>query len=605
MRWLKTSTVHTCLLSAAAASALATPISVWAQTEPTSQSLQETAVQRELRRLYEESGREMPEGQQPQLRTQRPAVAAPQAAVAVPSSPQTQEAAPAYAPSTPTAPQQTIVMPNGHQAGAGGAPPAPSAPQAGSQNPISRFFRRIVPGGQSKPTPTPAPATVTAPAAPAANVPSVANSRPAAQGYAPYSGQQPRRLDTAPPIVPAVTVAPPSPMIPPAPTSAPAAASAPAATATVALPAAPPLPPNPAPVNPVPALPVAPALPGLQPAATVVSSEPEFAPPLVVEGPALEANPFEQPLEDAPSMLAETATVPESAPAFETALPLPPAAVAQTPVVAGDFPDPFPELSEDEADDDLDIDMSTPFTGLALDDEPEIDPFDMPVQDTTSKEGLAQSAPQETDPLLDLPDLPAPAAMQAPLVAESLAAPPLPVNSDPLLEQPKLAATPQVNTPEPESAPKLIPAEESAQVPLPSPTARPITHQPESDNEAKMALIRERGGMKGLKGFCPVTLRDDRELRDALTELSSSFRGQKFHFASEAAKQKFELDPARYVPAAYGADVVVLIRDKDVAEGSLDFAAWYKGKLYLFSGEETYNTFVTEPAKYSAPAGLE
>lgn len=591
MRWLKTSTVHTCLLSAAAATALATPISVWAQNPPTSQSLQETAVQRELRRLYEESGREMPDGQQQQLRLQRPQAVAAQAAAAVPPSPQTQEGDPG---SLPTAPQQAIYAPSGPQAGPGGTPPAPSAPKAGSQNPISRFFRRIVPGGQSKPAPTPAPATVTAPAAPAANVPALANGRPGTPGYAPYSGQQPRRLETAPAQVPAVTVAPPSPIIPPSPATAAAPATAPATNHVATLPPAPLLPPNPAAT-----LPAAPALPNPQPAAPDLNAEPEFAPPLVVQEPALEVSPFEQPLESAPSMLAE------SDPVLEDALPLPPAAVEQTQVVAGDFPDPFPELSEDEADDDLDIDMSTPFTGLALDDEPEIDPFDLPVEDTPAKVGVAQTAPMDADPLLDLPDLPGPAAMQAPLVADSPVAPPLPVDSDPLLEQPKLAAVPQVDVPQSEPAPMLIPAEESAQLPPGAPPARPITHQPASDNDAKMALIRERGGMKGLKGFCPVTLRDDRELRDALTELSSSFRGQKFHFATEAAKQKFDLDPARYVPAAYGADVVVLIRDKDVAEGSLDFAAWYKGKLYLFSCEETYNTFVTEPATYSAPAGLE
>ena len=71
------------------------------------------------------------------------------------------------------------------------------------------------------------------------------------------------------------------------------------------------------------------------------------------------------------------------------------------------------------------------------------------------------------------------------------------------------------------------------------------------------------------------------------------------------AKAKFDQDPARYAPAAYGADVVVLIRDKDVAEGSLDFAAWYKGNLYLFSSEETYSAFISEPVKYASPAGLE
>jgi YHS domain-containing protein len=120
-----------------------------------------------------------------------------------------------------------------------------------------------------------------------------------------------------------------------------------------------------------------------------------------------------------------------------------------------------------------------------------------------------------------------------------------------------------------------------------------------------MQQIRERGGMKGLKGFCPVLLRDDRELRDSQPEFYSNHRGQKFHFASAEAKARFDQNPARYAPAAYGADVVVLIRDKDVAEGSLDHAAWYRGNLYLFATLETYGAFVADPVKYATPDGLE
>ncbi|HEY4259727.1 MAG TPA: hypothetical protein VGM98_06200, partial [Schlesneria sp.] len=121
----------------------------------------------------------------------------------------------------------------------------------------------------------------------------------------------------------------------------------------------------------------------------------------------------------------------------------------------------------------------------------------------------------------------------------------------------------------------------------------------------KMKKIHERGSMKGLKGFCPVTLRDQRELIDAKPDFHSTFRGQKFHFASAEAKLKFDDEPARYAPAAYGADVVALTRDKDVVEGTLDFAAWFKGRLYMFGSQETHDTFVTNPAQFATPVGIE
>jgi YHS domain-containing protein len=116
---------------------------------------------------------------------------------------------------------------------------------------------------------------------------------------------------------------------------------------------------------------------------------------------------------------------------------------------------------------------------------------------------------------------------------------------------------------------------------------------------AKMQKIQQRLGMKGLKGFCPVTLRDERELVDAKPEFHFTHRRQKFHFTSAEARDKFEANPLRYKPAAYGADVVSLSRDKEVVEGTLDFAAWYKGRLFLFSSRENYDIFLKDPTQYA------
>jgi YHS domain-containing protein len=122
---------------------------------------------------------------------------------------------------------------------------------------------------------------------------------------------------------------------------------------------------------------------------------------------------------------------------------------------------------------------------------------------------------------------------------------------------------------------------------------------------AKMRRILQRTDVKGLKGFCPVTLRDQRELADARSEFVSSYRGQKFHFATPEAQEKFEANPTRYAPVAYGADVVELVKDEEIVEGSLDFAAWYKGRLYLFGSQATHAAFVEAPEKFATPKWLE
>ncbi|WP_397568070.1 hypothetical protein [Schlesneria sp. T3-172] len=148
-----------------------------------------------------------------------------------------------------------------------------------------------------------------------------------------------------------------------------------------------------------------------------------------------------------------------------------------------------------------------------------------------------------------------------------------------------------------EGRPALIPAFDSQGSIIPEGSSESYTE--------KMRRIRSRFGMKGLKGFCPVTLKDRRELRDAKPEFQATFRGQKFHFASEEARDRFADNPAFYAPAAYGADVVALGRDKDVVEGTLDYAAWFQGRLYLFGNQENYATFVKSPATFATSVGEE
>lgn len=224
---------------------------------------------------------------------------------------------------------------------------------------------------------------------------------------------------------------------------------------------------------------------------------------------------------------------------------------------------PFTEMSEAEADKKMEM---NPFTGLTLDEEPAKTPAQTPIE-VPAVEAVPSSPPEE-DPFADE-------------LEKMGLVPPAAEKTDP------------VKTAEPDA--KLSP-------PTDTPTFEGIEDQATRE---KMKKIHERGSMKGLKGFCPVLLRDQRELVDAKPEFHSTFRGQKFHFADAESKLKFDEEPARYAPAAYGADVVALTRDKDVVEGSLDFAAWYKGRLYLFGSQESHDTFVANPATYATPVGIE
>jgi YHS domain-containing protein len=151
---------------------------------------------------------------------------------------------------------------------------------------------------------------------------------------------------------------------------------------------------------------------------------------------------------------------------------------------------------------------------------------------------------------------------------------------------------PDVSTwsPEPMQAPDPIVAPSTARqlVATPAPTPQ--------QTQSKIDRISARKGLSGLKGFCPVALKDHRELLDAKPDFSAVYNGRRYFFSSAAAQALFEGNPDEYVPAAMGNDVVHLTLTGEPAPGSLEHAVWFRSKLYLFATAETMETFVSAPS---------
>lgn len=113
--------------------------------------------------------------------------------------------------------------------------------------------------------------------------------------------------------------------------------------------------------------------------------------------------------------------------------------------------------------------------------------------------------------------------------------------------------------------------------------------------------LAERSGLGGFQGFCPVALRDRRELVDSRPEFLSVYRGRTYELSSAEAKARFEANPTKYAPVSGGNDVVLMARGEVDAEGNLNHAVWFKDQLYLFRSAETVREFNSEPTKYSTP----
>jgi YHS domain-containing protein len=122
----------------------------------------------------------------------------------------------------------------------------------------------------------------------------------------------------------------------------------------------------------------------------------------------------------------------------------------------------------------------------------------------------------------------------------------------------------------------------------------------DSERKEKLKKIANRSERKGLKGFCPVALRDDRELLDTVPDFRTVHGSKTFYFSSSDAKVKFDGAPQKYAPINNGNDIVLLNGEKKIVEGSLDHAVWYKDRLHLFSTPATLATFVQEIAKKRA-----
>ncbi len=141
---------------------------------------------------------------------------------------------------------------------------------------------------------------------------------------------------------------------------------------------------------------------------------------------------------------------------------------------------------------------------------------------------------------------------------------------------------------------------DASATPLRSADTERLQQAAEGDRRLRQQrLIQSRAGQMGFKGFCPVELRDRRELVDANSEFTATFGLQTYSFSSAQARTAFESDPSRYAPAAGGNDVVLLVNSGEEEPGMMDYALWYRDRLYLFRSRETMAMFNKDPLRFA------
>ena len=101
-----------------------------------------------------------------------------------------------------------------------------------------------------------------------------------------------------------------------------------------------------------------------------------------------------------------------------------------------------------------------------------------------------------------------------------------------------------------------------------------------------------------LEGFCPVTLHTKESWLPGNPAFATMYEGHIFRFATLEDLRTFAQNPASYVPVAMGEDIVLIVDRGRRVNGNRDFAAYFQGRILLFSNQETYNAFAAHPEHY-------
>ncbi len=256
--------------------------------------------------------------------------------------------------------------------------------------------------------------------------------------------------------------------------------------------------------------------------------------------------------------------------------------------------------------------VDTPFTGLTLDSSSKNDAIKpSPSAEATTKEAPETNWTAESKTPQSTPDNQTEVAVDSkPTVttkptatAETAKSSTQVVKEAP--ESKSVAATEESQEKQPAHVPaqlvekaQLVKTAEPKQLVAPTPRTPPTVISVENKSDELLAKVKARESEPGFKGFCPVSLRDDRNLTDSKVAYHSTYKMVTYHFSSSKAKTTFDKSPERYAPVAGGSDVVMLRDKNDLVAGSLEHAVWYKGKLYMFSSEESTNAFLNSPNIY-------
>ena len=293
--------------------------------------------------------------------------------------------------------------------------------------------------------------------------------------------------------------------------------------------------------------------------------------------------------------LAASAPAEPAAPTGETPVLNPPAVPDAPARLAAAEPVKSTEDADEATGDD------SPFTGLSLaapepakiaetEETSRTAGADLALDATDDEEAGWDLALAAADPVERESEEEEPAEREQPTLSLAAPAPAAPETPSETVEKPAIA-------PRSAAPARLARAPKTARIPART-ASRQVNTPGRPDPTKLLAKLAARADRSLMMGFCPVTLRDDRDLVEGDERFTADFEGVTYRFATAAARDAFKADPIRYAPTASGRDLVIASTGWGETVGSLAHAAWYRGRLYLFASRESMRRFVDSPRDY-------
>lgn len=137
-------------------------------------------------------------------------------------------------------------------------------------------------------------------------------------------------------------------------------------------------------------------------------------------------------------------------------------------------------------------------------------------------------------------------------------------------------------------------AQSGSRTPPPS-RQQPATSQ---GSGASGAAGRAEETPVGLQGYCPVCLVEMKQWVKGDPRMSVEFDGHKYLFPGAEQAEMFNKNPAKYLPALGGDDVVHYSRTGKRVPGNLSHGVIHKGRNFFFASAETKEMFQANPASF-------